>query len=199
MQLPAPPTPRSARSCVLALCCTLSAVARADEQRDPELKELLQKIIGSRDCFARQVRLRGLVQNHGAASSRASCPRTRSGSTSSIMCTARRSATRRLQLPPDLVLALIEVESRFDPLGRLAGRRGRPHAGDAVLAARARRAESVGARRAQYPHGLRDSALTTCAPRTTNWSRALARYNGSAGRNTYPALVMQRWQRVWRF
>ena len=27
-----------------------------------------------------------------------------------------------------------------------------------------------------------------------NWSRALARYNGSAGRNSYPALVMQRWQ-----
>jgi len=32
-----------------------------------------------------------------------------------------------------------------------------------------------------------------------NWSRALARYNGSVGRNTYPALVMQRWQRAWRF
>jgi soluble lytic murein transglycosylase-like protein len=32
-----------------------------------------------------------------------------------------------------------------------------------------------------------------------DWVRALARYNGSVGRNTYPALVMQRWQRIWRF
>ena len=30
------------------------------------------------------------------------------------MCTARPSAIPTLQLPPDLVLALIEVESRFD-------------------------------------------------------------------------------------
>jgi soluble lytic murein transglycosylase-like protein len=32
-----------------------------------------------------------------------------------------------------------------------------------------------------------------------NWSLALARYNGSVGHNQYPALVMQRWQRAWRF
>lgn len=32
-----------------------------------------------------------------------------------------------------------------------------------------------------------------------NWARALARYNGSVGRNAYPALVMLRWQRFWRF
>ena len=32
-----------------------------------------------------------------------------------------------------------------------------------------------------------------------DWTRALARYNGSVGRNAYPALVMQRWQHGWRF
>src|SRR3979490_320750 len=36
----------------LAWCCVLPGVARADQQRDPELKALLQKIIGSTDCFA---------------------------------------------------------------------------------------------------------------------------------------------------
>ena len=30
----------------------LPSAARADQQRDPELKELLEKIIASRDCFA---------------------------------------------------------------------------------------------------------------------------------------------------
>jgi soluble lytic murein transglycosylase-like protein len=32
-----------------------------------------------------------------------------------------------------------------------------------------------------------------------DWARALARYNGSLGRNTYSSLVMSRWERGWRF
>ena len=36
----------------LAWCCAPPGTARADQQRDPELKALLQKIIGSSDCFA---------------------------------------------------------------------------------------------------------------------------------------------------
>ena len=36
----------------LACCGLLPGGARADQQRDPELKALLQKIIGSSDCFA---------------------------------------------------------------------------------------------------------------------------------------------------
>ena len=179
------------------LCCALAGAARADQQRDPELKELLQKIIGSRDCFVdkyesevwyktMEPRLRPFV------------PRTRIASTSSIMCIARPSATRRLQLPPDLVLALIEVESRFDPW--------------AVSPAGA-----VGLMQVMpfWPRQLGvQNQLVRVAPNirmgceilryylraeNRNWSRALARYNGSVGRNTYPALVMQRWQRAWRF
>ena len=46
----------------------------------------------------------------------------------------------------------------------------------------------------QRPVGQRDPADDFAVRQT-----ALARYNGSIGRNTYPALVMQRWQRVWRF
>ena len=35
----------------LAWTCVLPGAARADQQRDPELKDLLQKIIGNTDCF----------------------------------------------------------------------------------------------------------------------------------------------------
>ena len=40
--------------CVASLlfAAALSGVARADQQRDPELKLLLQKIIGSSECYA---------------------------------------------------------------------------------------------------------------------------------------------------
>ena len=182
---------------VLAGWCALAADARADQQRDPELKALLQKIIGSSDCFrdkfesevwykTMEPRLARLVPTHEA----------RVEILDQVYCEAKRDPT--LQLPPDLVLALIEVESRFDrwavsPAGAVGLMQVMPF----------------------WPHELGvQNQLVRVAPNirmgceilryylrveNRNWSRALARYNGSVGRSTYPALVMQRWQRVWRF
>src|ERR1700721_2716589 len=97
----------------LACCGVLPGTAQADQQRDPELKALLKKIIGSSDCFAdkydsevwykaMEPRLARLVPTHEA----------RVEILDHVYCEARRDPS--LQLPPDLVLALIEVESRFD-------------------------------------------------------------------------------------
>jgi soluble lytic murein transglycosylase-like protein len=181
----------------LAACCVWTETARADQQRDPELKALLQKIIGSSDCFAdkfesevwhksMEPRLARLVPDHEA----------RVEILDHVYCEARRDPT--LQLPPDLVLALIEVESRFDrwavsPAGAVGLMQVMPF----------------------WPRQLGvQNQLVRVAPNirmgceilryylraeNRNWSRALARYNGSVGRNTYPALVMQRWQKAWRF
>jgi soluble lytic murein transglycosylase-like protein len=103
-----------------------------------------------------------------------------------------------MQLPPDLVLALIEVESRFNtwavsPAGAVGLMQVMPF----------------------WPRQLGvQNQLVRVAPNIRmgceilryylrvehhDWTRALARYNGSVGRNTYPALVMQRWQHGWRF
>ena len=181
----------------LACCVVLPGTAHADQQRDPELKALLQKIIGSSDCFAdkfesevwyktMEPRLARLVPTHEA----------RVEILDQVYCEAKRDPS--LQLPPDLVLALIEVESRFDrwavsPAGAVGLMQVMPF----------------------WPRQLGvQNQLVRVAPNirmgceilryylraeNRNWSRALARYNGSVGRNTYPALVMQRWQRVWRF
>jgi soluble lytic murein transglycosylase-like protein len=183
----------------VALACStvLPGTAHADQQRDPELKALLQKIIGSSDCFAdkfesevwyktMEPRLARLVPTHDA----------RVEILDHVYCEAKRDPA--LQLPPDLVLALIEVESRFDayavsPAGAVGLMQVMPF----------------------WPHELGvQNQLVRVAPNirmgceilryylraeNRNWSRALARYNGSVGRSTYPALVMQRWQRVWRF
>src|ERR1700739_1091262 len=94
-------------------CCVRPGAARADQQRDPELKALLQKIIGSSDCFAdkfesevwyktMEPRLPRPVPPHEA----------RIEILDHVYCEAKRDPS--LPLPPDLVLALIEVESRFD-------------------------------------------------------------------------------------
>ena len=174
-----------------------AGTAHADQQRDPELKALLQKIIGDTDCFAdkfdsevwyksMEPRLARLVPTHEA----------RVEILDHVYCEAKRDPA--LQLPPDLVLALIEVESRFDrwavsPAGAVGLMQVMPF----------------------WPRQLGvQNQLVQVAPnirmgceilryylRAENhdWTRALARYNGSVGRNTYPALVMQRWQRAWRF
>jgi soluble lytic murein transglycosylase-like protein len=181
----------------LTWACAWAGTARADQQRDPELKALLQKIIGSSDCFAdkfesdvwykaMEPRLARLVPTHEA----------RVEILDQVYCEAKRDPT--LQLPPDLVLALIEVESRFDrwavsPAGAVGLMQVMPF----------------------WPRELGvQNQLVKVAPNirmgceilryylraeNRNWTRALARYNGSTGRNTYPALVMQRWERVWRF
>jgi soluble lytic murein transglycosylase-like protein len=171
--------------------------ARADQQRDPELKLLLQQIVGRTDCFtdkfesevwykAMEPRLGRFIATHEA----------RIELLDHVYCEAKRDPT--LELPPDLILALIEVESRFDPW--------------AVSPAGA-----VGLMQVMpfWPRELGvQNQLVRVAPNIRmgceilryylraehrNWSRALARYNGSVGRNTYPALVMQRWQHGWRF
>src|SRR5579863_8125372 len=190
---------RYAQAVLLALIVSfaLPGASRADQQRDPELKDLLQKIIGSADCFtdkyesvvwykSMEPRLAQFVPTHEE----------RIEILDHVYCEAKRDPT--LQIPPDLVLALMEVESRFDrwavsPAGAVGLMQVMPF----------------------WPRELGiQNQLVRVAPNirmgceilryylraeNRNWSRALARYNGSAGRTTYPALVMQRWQRVWRF
>jgi hypothetical protein len=135
--------------------------ARADQQRDPELKSLLQRIIASTDCFAdryesevwyktMEPRLAQFVPTHEA----------RVEILDHVYCEAKRDPS--LQIPPDLVQnQLVKVAPNI----------------------------RMGCEILRY----------YLRAEHRNWTRALARYNGSTGRNTYPALVMQRWQRIWRF
>jgi soluble lytic murein transglycosylase-like protein len=190
---------RSAHAVLLALIVSLAlpSASRADQQRDPELKELLQKIIGSTDCFtdkyesevwykSMEPRLAQFVPTHEE----------RVEILNHVYCEAKRDPN--LQIPPDLVLALMEVESRFDrwavsPAGAVGLMQVMPF----------------------WPRELGVSnQLVKVAPNIRmgceilryylrvehhNWTLALARYNGSVGHNKYPALVMQRWERAWRF
>jgi soluble lytic murein transglycosylase-like protein len=188
---------RALAALTLLALWVLPGAARANEQRDPELKALLQKIIGSADCFAdkyesevwyktMEPRLAQFVPTHAE----------RVEILDHVYCEAKRDPT--LQIPPDLVLALMEVESRFNrwavsPAGAVGLMQVMPF----------------------WPRELGvQNQLVKVAPNIRmgceilryylrlehhNWRLALARYNGSVGRNTYPALVMQRWDRAWRY
>jgi soluble lytic murein transglycosylase-like protein len=204
--------PWRVRACALVLALALAGVVRpgaalawvavagpppAVQQRDPELKTLLQSIIAKTDCFAdkyesvvwykaMEPRLTRFVPTHEA----------RMEILDHVYCEAKRDPS--MQLPPDLVLALIEVESRFNswavsPAGAVGLMQVMPF----------------------WPRQLGvQNQLVRVAPNIRmgceilryylrvehhDWTRALARYNGSVGRKTYPALVMERWQHGWRF
>jgi len=172
------------------------ALHPTDQQRDPELKTLLQSII-AKTTASRQVRIRVWYKAMEPRLSRfVPTHEARVEILDHVYCEAKRDPS--MQLPPDLVLALIEVESRFNswavsPAGAVGLMQVMPF----------------------WPRQLGvQNQLVRVAPNIRmgceilryylrvehhDWTRALARYNGSVGRNTYPALVMQRWQHGWRF
>ncbi|MBS0397121.1 MAG: lytic transglycosylase domain-containing protein, partial [Proteobacteria bacterium] len=101
-------------SLVFSLLAACPVHADTGAQRDPALKALLEKVIGEADCFtdkydaivwykAMEPRLQRFVPSHAR----------RIEILDQVYCEARRDPV--VHLPPDLVLALIEVESRFDP------------------------------------------------------------------------------------
>jgi soluble lytic murein transglycosylase-like protein len=182
---------------LLAGCCALPGAVLAEEQREPELKALLQQIVRRDDCFtdrydaevwhkAMEPRLQRFIVSH----------EDRLEILDRVYCEAKRDP--QMQIPPDLVLALIEVESRFN---RWA----------------VSRVGAVGLMQVMpfWPTELGvQNELVRTAPNIRigceilryylkaehhDWTRALARYNGSAGRREYPELIMKRWRVAWRF
>src|SRR3984885_14759357 len=178
----------------LAWSCAPAGTAHADQQRDPELKALLQKIIGDTDCFAdkfdsevwyksMEPRLARLVPTHEA----------RVEILNHVYCEAKRDPS--LQLPPGLVMALIEVESRFDRWAvSSAGAVG-------LMQVMPFWPEQLGMHRYELTR-IGPNVQMGCAilryylkQERNNFARALARYNGSVGRRDYSDAVLYRWSR----
>lgn len=171
--------------------------AQADQQREPELKNLLQQIVQRRNCFvdrfesdvwykSMEPRLVSFVPQHAD----------RIEILDHVFCEAKRDPS--LQLPPDLVLALIEVESRFDPWAVS------PAGAVGLMQVMPFWPRQLGVQNqlVQVEANIRmgcEILRFYLRAEHRDWIRALARYNGSVGRNTYPALVMQHWQRRWRY
>lgn len=176
--------------CLLAL----AAPAGADQQRDPDLQATVGRAIALAECFTDQYdsavwykmmepRLRPRVDDR----------QERLEILKTVFCEAHRPG--ELRLPPGLVMAVIDAESRFD-------RWAVSYAG------------AVGLMQVMpfWPErlGMRRHELTRIAPNIrmgcailrhylqrerNDVQKALARYNGSIGRRDYADLVIQRWTR----
>jgi soluble lytic murein transglycosylase-like protein len=174
-----------------------SRPAQADGQTEPELRSLLERVAMQSACFSdrfesevwhktMEPRLRHFVANRDQ----------RLTILDNVYCEARRDPT--LKLPPDLVLAIIEVESRFDPwavspVGAVGLMQVMPfwpkQLGIDNQLVRAAANIRIGCEILRFY--LRREA--------GNWRKALARYNGSIGRNAYAERVLSRWHERWRY
>lgn len=179
---------------VLSLLC-ICGKALADRQQDPELGRLLQQALAEEKCFedkyeqqvwraAMEPQLRRVVQDEAE----------RNEILYHVHCEAR-----RLQLPPALVMSVIDVESRFDRWAvSSAGAVGLMQ----IMPFWPRELGMTNAELVRIPRNIRMGCtiLRFYLDREKgDYTRALARYNGSLGRRNYSDLVLTRLANRWQY
>ncbi|MFO7324801.1 MAG: lytic transglycosylase domain-containing protein [Pseudomonadota bacterium] len=187
---------RLSAALLLGLAPVAGAQVAAGAQQEPELRAIVEKAIASASCFAdkfdsavwfsmMEPRLRRIVKDHDE----------RVRILETVFCEAHRPGEQRL--PPGLVMAVMDVESRFDRWAvSSAGAVG-------LMQIMPFWPEQLGMERRQLIQ-IEENIRMGCAilrhylKRENNDVRkALARYNGSVGRRQYPDLVVTRWTTRW--
>jgi soluble lytic murein transglycosylase-like protein len=172
------------------------APAHADRQQDPELGKLLQQALKSdsrcfEDKFDQQVwlaamepKLRKMLKDAAE----------RSEILHHVHCEAR-----RLKLPPGLVMAVIDTESRFNRWAvSSAGAVGLMQ----VMPFWPQQLGMTNAQLVKIPQNVRMGCtiLKFYLDREKgDYAKALARYNGSVGRRNYSDLVLGRLSARWHY
>jgi soluble lytic murein transglycosylase-like protein len=183
------------RLLLIPLLCALSPLALADRQQDPELGKLLTQALQAGECFedkfdqqvwlaAMEPQLKGLLKDTAE----------RAEVLHYVHCEAK-----RLKLPPGLVMAVIDVESRFDRWAvSSAGAVGLMQ----VMPFWPRQLGMTNAELVRTPQNVRMGCtiLKFYLDREKgDYARALARYNGSTGKRDYSDLVLARLSRKWSY
>lgn len=190
---------RPARAGVLAgaLACALAGVLpgqpafAAQERPTPELRARVKAALSTADSFQDRFDTQvWLTDMAGRLGRQVPDPETRI----EILRTVHKEATRN-ELPPEMVLAVIDIESAFNPYAVSSagaqglmqvmpfwreelGRRRLIDIGDNIL---------MGCTILKYYYDMEDG----------DWTRALARYNGSVGRTVYSQKVLDRLRTRW--
>ena len=178
----------------LSLCVALPAWP--DAQRDPELKAIVSTAIASAECFPdkyesavwytlMEPKLRRIVTDSAE----------RMQILKTAFCEAHRPGEQRL--PPGLIMAVIDVESRFNRWAvSSAGAVG-------LMQVMPFWPSELGMKRHQLTQVDANMRMGCAILRfylrreRNDVRKALARYNGSVGRREYPDLVVTRWTRTW--
>jgi len=187
---------RASRGLLLATLLGAAQPALADQQRDPELRGIIASAIATANCFPdkfesavwftlMEPKLRRTVTDSAE----------RMQILQTAFCEAHRPGEQRL--PPGLVMAVIDVESRFNRWAvSSAGAVG-------LMQVMPFWPAELGMKRHQLTQ-IEANMRMGCAilryylrREKNDVRRALARYNGSVGRREYPDKVVQRWTTRW--
>jgi soluble lytic murein transglycosylase-like protein len=197
-----------ALSFAVALFAAIAPAARADRQKEPGLREVIAAAIKDTPCYAAKyddVVWFALMRPRVEARLRAQPPDLRLGDDvgaaaerilQAVSCEASKHAMLRDR--PQLVLAVIDVESAFDPFAvSYAGAVGLMQ----VMPFWPRELGLSNKDLIDVELNIRmgTSILAHYLERERgNYHRALGRYNGSLGRREYPDLVLGRLNSRWR-
>jgi soluble lytic murein transglycosylase-like protein len=185
-----------ASAMLAAVLLGAAPLALADGQRDPELRDIVARAIAEKECFPKksdatvwyklmEPKLRRAVKDHEE----------RLQILKAVYCEAHRPGEQRL--PPGLVMAVIDVESAFNRWAvSSAGAVG-------LMQIMPFWPEDLGMKRHQLTQVDANMRMGCAILRyylrreKNDIRKALARYNGSVGKRTYPDKIVQRWTTRW--
>nr|WP_156820858.1 lytic transglycosylase domain-containing protein [Dasania marina] len=158
-----------------------------------ELRDFLKKTISSADSFDDRFHAEvWLVDMSGRLARFIKKPKQRL----KLLRAIHREATKA-ELKPDLVLALIEVESRFNEFAiSSAGAQGLMQVMPFWKNEIGRPEDNLTNIDTNLSYGCRILQFYL-KKEQGNWMNALARYNGSYGKYWYPERVMNAWRKRW--
>jgi soluble lytic murein transglycosylase-like protein len=169
------------------------AAGAATTERDPVLREKLQAALREplafEDRFEAEVWLTDMT---GRLARKVPDP----GERVEILTTVHREATR-VGLPPEMILAVIDVESGFQ---RYAVSRSNAQGLMQIMRFWLTELDRPGFALLNIQENVRMGCTILrhyYDLENGNWTRALARYNGSLGRREYPDLVFERLRTRW--
>lgn len=177
---------------LLMAVALLGTCAWAGQAPTPELRARVREALAGADSFGDRFDAEvWLTDMSGRLGNQVPDPAVRV----EILVQAHRQATRA-SLPPELVLAVIDIESAFDPYAvSSAGAQG-------LMQVMPFWRRELGDRRLI---DIESNLLMGCTilryyfdMEKGDWTRALARYNGSVGRRDYPQKVLDRLSTRWR-
>ncbi len=169
--------------------------ARADRQQDPALGKFLQKTLTEAPCFEDEFEKKvWLAAMEPKLLKTVKDDKERGEILHHVFCEAR-----RLQLPPGLVMAVIDVESRFDRWAvSSAGAVGLMQ----VMPFWPNQLGMTNQELVRIPQNVRMGCTILkfyLEREQGDYTKALARYNGSVGRRNYADLVLVRLANRWQY
>jgi soluble lytic murein transglycosylase-like protein len=182
------------RAALFIAAALFASTAHAAGQRDPQLKDVVQRAISQAECFTdhydsavwytlMEPRLRVIVKEHDE----------RMEILKQVYCETHRAGEARL--PPGLVMAVMDTESRFNRWAvSSAGAVG-------LMQVMPFWPERLGIKRYELIHTGPNIHMGCAILRyylqyeRNDVRKALARYNGSVGQRGYPDMVISRWSR----